>query len=122
LVDVGAGPTPLTANFSGGCTDSDGTCVSYLWDFGDGSQKSSQQNPSHTYTTTGTFTAILTVKDDDGVIGQSSQTVTVAIQYGKTFGGVLDDGANSVQQTTDGGYIVAGVISSYAQGQMMLGY
>jgi len=34
----------------------------------------------------------------------------------KTFGGTLDDRASSVQQTTDGGYILAGMTSSYGFG------
>ncbi len=38
---------------------------SYLWDFGDG-QTSTQQNPSHTYTTEGEFTVSLTTTNDSG--------------------------------------------------------
>jgi len=34
----------------------------------------------------------------------------------KTFGGVLDDSANSIQQTEDGGYIVAGFTESIGAG------
>jgi len=35
------------------------------------------------------------------------------VQWQKTFGGWYDDGANSIQQTTDGGYIVAGWTKSF---------
>ncbi len=38
---------------------------SYLWNFGDG-QTSTQQNPSHTYTTEGDFTVSLTTTNDSG--------------------------------------------------------
>ena len=35
----------------------------------------------------------------------------------KTYGGIFDDGAASVQQTTDGGYIVAGWTWSFGAGE-----
>jgi len=38
------------------------------------------------------------------------------VQWQKTFGGWYDDGANSIQQTTDGGYIVAGWTYSFGSG------
>ena len=38
-------------------------------------------------------------------------------QWERTFGGPNDDFASSVQQTTDGGYIIAGSTESYGSGQ-----
>lgn len=39
-------------------------------------------------------------------------------QWNKLFGGSNDDGATSVRQTTDGGYIIAGYTSSYGSGSV----
>jgi hypothetical protein len=37
-------------------------------------------------------------------------------QWDRTFGGTLDDGANSISKTQDGGYIIAGWTESYGKG------
>jgi len=50
----------------------------YHWDFGDG-QTSTQQSPSHTYTTVGNLTATLTVTDSVG--NSSSDNAAVTITY-----------------------------------------
>jgi len=42
--------------------------VSYEWDFGDGSETSSLENPSHTYATAGSYTITLTVKSECGEV------------------------------------------------------
>jgi PKD repeat protein len=56
--------------------DDDVRFVSWSWDFGDGG-KSSDKNPSHTYTAPGTYTVILTVKDSSGLSDSETQQVTV---------------------------------------------
>jgi PKD repeat protein len=66
----------LTATFIDHSTDSDGSIISYDWDFGDGAT-SSEQNPVHTYPETGYYTAVLTVTDDDGESSESSKSVYV---------------------------------------------
>jgi PKD repeat protein len=66
----------LTANFTDTSTDSDGSLVGWLWDFGDDTG-STLRNPSHTYGAAGTYTATLVVTDDDGATDNSSQSVTV---------------------------------------------
>lgn len=48
--------------------------ATYLWDFGDGNS-STLSDPSHTYTSNGTFTVVLTVTDSCG-INSFTQTVT----------------------------------------------
>ena len=71
------GNAPLTVNFDAlASSDSDGSIVSYSWDFGDGTSGSGQ-NPAHIYTQTGNFTVVLTVTDDDGATATASQTLTI---------------------------------------------
>ncbi|WP_020404892.1 PKD domain-containing protein [Gracilimonas tropica] len=69
--------TNLSVDFTQEATDTDGSIVSYSWDFGDGSSSSSA-NPSHTYSSGGSYTVTLTVTDDDGATGDLSGTVTVS--------------------------------------------
>jgi len=56
------GDQPLTVTFT---DTSEGDIEEWLWDFGDGST-SDLQNPSHTYTSSGTFTVSLTVTGEGG--------------------------------------------------------
>ena len=60
-----------------GSTDTDGTISSYAWDFGDGSTGDGK-TASHTYSKAGTYTVTLTVTDDKGATGQSTQSVVVS--------------------------------------------
>jgi beta propeller repeat protein len=48
-----------------GSSDPDGTIMSYVWDFGDGSTGGGA-TMNHTYVAAGTYQAILTVTDNDG--------------------------------------------------------
>ena len=75
--DPTSGPTiPLTVSFDGsGSHDSDGTIVSYQWDFGDGNTDTGMY-VSHIYTDAGTYTAILTVTDDAGAESHDSVEIT----------------------------------------------
>jgi PKD repeat protein len=48
---------------------STGASLSYSWDFGDSSTKSTDQSPTHTYASTGTFNVTLTVTSGAGGTG-----------------------------------------------------
>jgi subtilisin family serine protease len=54
----------LSVEFTNASSDSDGSIVSYAWDFGDGNSSTSA-NTSHTYTDYGTYSVTLIVTDDD---------------------------------------------------------
>ncbi|MFB4284688.1 lectin [Nonomuraea sp. MTCD27] len=75
--DKTSGPAPLTVNFSSaGSSDPEGGALTYSWSFGDGTT-STAANPSKTYTTNGTYTATLTVRDPQGLTGTANVIVTV---------------------------------------------
>jgi len=69
----------LTVDFTDNSTDSDGSVMSWSWDFDDGTT-STEQNPSHTYAAAGTYTASLTVTDDEDATDFTGQTVLVELQ------------------------------------------
>ncbi len=70
-----SGQAPLTVNFTGSATGGT-TPYTYSWNFGDG-QTSSAQNPSHTYSSAGTYNAVLTVRDSRSVTDTESVNITV---------------------------------------------
>src|SRR5947209_15798879 len=75
-----AGMPQLPVQFSSaGSSDPYGLPLTYSWDFGDGSPVSTAANPSHNYTTNGTYTATLTVSN-----GTQTSTATTQIVVGHT--------------------------------------
>ncbi len=66
-------------NFVDGSSDIDGTVVVWSWDFGDGN-RSSVQDPSHSYAADGAYAVSLTVTDNDGANNSVGQSVTVNLQ------------------------------------------
>ncbi|MBS3815959.1 MAG: S8 family serine peptidase [Candidatus Thermoplasmatota archaeon] len=91
--------TGETVQFTDQSSDSDGSISSHSWDFGDGSTSSSS-DPSHNYSSSGTYTVQLTVTDDGGATDTASQDLSV----GSSSGG---DGYSTVNggDTSYGEYI-----------------
>jgi len=65
----------LACQFSDASTDADGSVTGWLWRFGDGDM-STERSPSHRYDQAGTFGVTLTITDDDGQGGITTQQVT----------------------------------------------
>src|SRR5262249_5253180 len=59
-------PAPPTVAFTNKTSDPDGDAFTSHWDFGDGSQ-SSEANPTHTYTSAGSFQVTLVATDSHGL-------------------------------------------------------
>ncbi len=61
-VNTASGPAPLSVNFTGSAAG--GTSpYGFDWSFGDGSAHSGQQNPTHVYTSPGSYSVVLKVTD-----------------------------------------------------------
>lgn len=71
----------LAASFTDSSTDSDGSIASHAWTFGDGGT-STATNPSHTYSSAGTYSVKETVTDNDGASASKTSSVTVASSGG----------------------------------------
>ena len=65
-----------TVSFYDTSQDEDGTIVSWFWDFGDGTN-STLQNPTHKFSSKGSFQVTLTVTDNDGATDTITQEVIV---------------------------------------------
>jgi PKD repeat protein len=80
VADADANPTTVlvgeTVNFYGSATGG-APPYSYSWNFGDGSPTSNLQNPTHSYSTTGTKTVVLTVTDSCSSTDTDTIQITV---------------------------------------------
>jgi len=74
-----SGRVPLNVSFDGrGSLDEGQDISSYVWDFGDGSPAGQGPVVQHTYSTAGTYTARLTVLDDNWTESSSQIVVSAA--------------------------------------------
>jgi hypothetical protein len=79
--DPGIAGSPVAFDASGS-SDSDGTIVSYDWDFGDGGTDTGV-NPSHTFATADNYLVTLVVTDNDGLT--DLKNYYVPIEEGNDF-------------------------------------
>jgi len=70
--------TDLDCDFIDTSSDSDGSIVSWAWDFG-GAGSSNAQNPSYSFAVDGAYTVQLTVTDNEGATDVTSTQVTVSL-------------------------------------------
>ncbi len=78
--NVVSGAPPLAVQFSSaGSSDADGDVLSYSWSFGDGTATSAVANPTHQYTTAGTYVATLTVSDGMATPGPGTDRVVITV-------------------------------------------
>lgn len=102
-------------------TNASTNATSFEWDFGDGTPKVTQVNPTHTYEQPGDYFVTLTAA---GPGGTNSLVKTVQINtiltFSQTFGGIYADEGYSVQQTGDGGYILLGITVNEGAGGLDL--
>ncbi|MCP3915233.1 MAG: PKD domain-containing protein, partial [bacterium] len=105
-----SGTAPLAVSFS---DLSNGLVTSWSWDFGDGAT-STQQNPSHTYTSSGSYTVALTVTGPGGNDGETKTgyiTVNAAAPVAEFTGSPLSGTAPLAVGFTDQS---AGEVSSWS--------
>jgi len=92
-----SGDRPLTVHFSDESDAGSSSIASWAWNFGDGGT-SSAQNPSHIYTSAGTYTVSLTVTTS---VGSDTETKTgyITVDGGGSSTLVLQPNASSGKDT-----------------------
>ena len=96
-----SGYTPLPVQFTATGSEPGSNSLAYFWDFGDGAT-STNQNPLHTYTNAGNFTAWVTASYG-GTSATSSVPVSVASSTRTLAVGVSGSGTGTVTLDPPGG-------------------
>ena len=73
---VNFGPGPLNVTMSGASSSDNGSIVSYVWDFGDGTSASGVTQ-NKTFTDVGDYYVTLTVTDNTGLTGTATKVISV---------------------------------------------
>jgi len=81
-----SGNAPLEVTFSMSANDSDGSITTWVLDVGEGNSYSGNGDPpstqTHTYTSQGSYTAVLAVSDDDDATDFATDTISVSPPQG----------------------------------------
>jgi trimeric autotransporter adhesin len=106
-----------SVKFSVGASDPEGGALSYLWNFGDGGT-STAASPSHSYSSVGTYSVSVTVKD--AANGSAMATTTIKIVPGlsvtATDASATETGDKATFKITRTGSTVAALNVSYKMG------
>jgi len=78
------GAPPLKVQFTASVEEETGGPFTFAWDFGDG-QKSTEQNPVHTYAKVGEYTATLTVTNQKG--NKGTDEIDIFVETDEEGGG-----------------------------------
>ncbi|MFX0100147.1 MAG: PKD domain-containing protein, partial [Candidatus Hodarchaeota archaeon] len=91
-----------TVNFTDQSSVGIGNITLWKWDFGDGTVNSTQQNPTHTYSSPGNFTITLEVTDTSNKTSIATRTIVVRANVNAPAlnGGIVDLTLGSSNLTT----------------------
>jgi PKD repeat protein len=86
--DIISGPPSLRVNFSDRSMITD-NILSWSWNFGDGSDVSTEQNPTHIYTTSGSYNVTLTITTDAPATLERTFTNFISVQQSDEVSGTV---------------------------------
>ncbi len=109
LAIASAAPRPASTGFpvafdASASSDPDGAIASYAWSFGDGGNAAGPA-PSHSYATPGSYSASVTVTDDEGAA--SVAAVLVSVVVAQCSDGLDNDGNGATDFSADPGCVSA---------------
>lgn len=120
VANVLTGEAPLIVEFDGSASqDIDGFITTYAWAFGDGATAAGQ-NVTHTYTVAGSYTASLTVTDNDGATNTFSRQIVVTPASIPVTGVTIDGCPNST--TVGANFSVSGLIAPLSASDFTISY